>query len=45
MRLRLEAAWGASVTEAMGIGDISVSLGERDEGRHAFQRAWPCISS
>jgi phenylacetate-CoA ligase len=26
MRARLEAAWGASVTEAMGIGDISVSL-------------------
>ena len=32
--------WGASVTEAMGIGDISVSLwGECEaEGRHAFQR-------
>jgi phenylacetate-CoA ligase len=26
MRARLEDAWGASVTEAMGIGDISVSL-------------------
>src|SRR5271154_7063845 len=26
MRSKLEAAWGASVTEAMGIGDISVSL-------------------
>jgi len=26
MRAKLEAAWGASVTEAMGIGDISVSL-------------------
>ena len=26
MRAMLEAAWGASVTEAMGIGDISVSL-------------------
>ncbi|MFD0980014.1 phenylacetate--CoA ligase family protein [Tropicimonas aquimaris] len=26
MRARLEAAWGARVTEAMGIGDISVSL-------------------
>ena len=26
MRAQLEAAWGASVTEAMGIGDISVSL-------------------
>jgi phenylacetate-CoA ligase len=26
MRAKLEAAWGASVTEAMGIGDISPSL-------------------
>lgn len=26
LRGRLETAWGASVTEAMGIGDISVSL-------------------
>ncbi len=26
MRARLEAAWGAEVTEAMGIGDIAVSL-------------------
>jgi phenylacetate-CoA ligase len=26
MRARLEQAWGARVTEAMGIGDISVSL-------------------
>jgi phenylacetate-CoA ligase len=26
MRAQLETAWGASVTEAMGIGDISVSL-------------------
>jgi phenylacetate-CoA ligase len=26
MRARLEAAWGARVTEAMGIGDVSVSL-------------------
>lgn len=26
MRARLEQAWGAKVTEAMGIGDISVSL-------------------
>jgi phenylacetate-CoA ligase len=26
LRTRLEAAWGAKVTEAMGIGDISVSL-------------------
>ena len=32
MRARLETAWGASVTEAMGIGDISVSLwGECEE--------------
>ena len=34
MRAKLEAAWGASVTEAMGIGDISVSLwGECEEKR------------
>ena len=26
MRAKLEQGWGASVTEAMGIGDISVSL-------------------
>jgi phenylacetate-CoA ligase len=26
MRQKLEAAWGARVTEAMGIGDVSVSL-------------------
>jgi phenylacetate-CoA ligase len=26
MRARLQAAWGATVTEAMGIGDIAVSL-------------------
>ncbi len=26
MRAKLESAWGATVTEAMGIGDISVSL-------------------
>ena len=40
MRAKLEAAWGASVTEAMGIGDISVSLwGECEEkAGHAFQR-------
>jgi phenylacetate-CoA ligase len=32
MRAKLEAAWGANVTEAMGIGDISVSLwGECEE--------------
>jgi phenylacetate-CoA ligase len=34
MRSRLERAWGASVTEAMGIGDISVSLwGECEQKR------------
>ena len=40
MRAKLEAGWGASVTEAMGIGDISVSLwGECEEkAGHAFQR-------
>lgn len=33
MRARLEQAWGARVTEAMGIGDIAVSLwGECPEG-------------
>jgi phenylacetate-CoA ligase len=32
MRARLQAAWGAEVTEAMGIGDIAVSLwGECEE--------------
>ncbi len=32
IRAKLEAAWGATVTEAMGIGDISVSLwGECEE--------------
>lgn len=37
LRARLEAAWGANVTEAMGIGDISVSLwGEcqQQDGMH-----------
>ncbi len=37
LRARLEQAWGAKVTEAMGIGDISVSLwGECDhqDGMH-----------
>jgi phenylacetate-CoA ligase len=33
MRARLEAAWGAVVTEAMGIGDISVSLWGECEAR------------
>ena len=43
MRLRLEAAWGASVTEAMGIGDVSVSLwGECEEkaGMHFSGRGF-----
>jgi phenylacetate-CoA ligase len=37
LRARLEAAWGAKVTEAMGIGDISVSLWgecENQQGMH-----------
>ena len=43
MRARLEAAWGANVTEAMGIGDISVSLwGECEEkaGMHFSGRGF-----
>ena len=43
MRAKLEAAWGASVTEAMGIGDISVSLwGECEEqaGMHFSGRGF-----
>jgi len=43
MRAKLEAAWGASVTEAMGIGDISVSLwGECDQqaGMHFSGRGF-----
>ncbi|HZZ63470.1 MAG TPA: AMP-binding protein [Roseiarcus sp.] len=43
MRASLEAAWGASVTEAMGIGDISVSLwGECEEkaGMHFSGRGF-----
>jgi phenylacetate-CoA ligase len=43
LRRRLEAAWGASVTEAMGIGDISVSLwGECEEqaGMHFSGRGF-----
>ena len=41
MRARLEAAWGAQVTEAMGIGDIAVSLWGECEARdgHALLRA------
>lgn len=37
MRAQLEAGWGASVTEAMGIGDVSVSLWgecEAKDGMH-----------
>ncbi len=33
MRARLQAAWGAQVTEAMGIGDIAVSLWGECEAR------------
>jgi phenylacetate-CoA ligase len=43
MRAKLEAAWGAQVTEAMGIGDISVSLwGECEEqnGMHFSGRGF-----
>ena len=43
MRAKLEEAWGASVTEAMGIGDISVSLwGECEEkaGMHFSGRGF-----
>ena len=36
MRAKLEAAWGASVTEAMGIGDISVSLWGECEGKRGM---------
>ena len=43
MRDRLERAWGASVTEAMGIGDISVSLWgecEQKTGMHFSGRGF-----
>ena len=43
LRARLEAAWGAKVTEAMGIGDIGVSLwGECEEqcGMHLGARGF-----
>ena len=43
MRARLEEAWGAKVTEAMGIGDIGVSLwGECEEqcGMHLGARGF-----
>jgi phenylacetate-CoA ligase len=33
LRARLEAAWGAQVTEAMGIGDVAVSLWGECEAR------------
>jgi phenylacetate-CoA ligase len=36
MRAKLEAAWGAQVTEAMGIGDISVSLWGECEEQHGM---------
>ena len=36
MRTRLEAAWGARVTEAMGIGDIGVSLWGECEEQHGM---------
>jgi phenylacetate-CoA ligase len=43
LRARLEAAWGAQVTEAMGIGDIAVSLWgecERRDGMHFAGRGF-----
>ncbi len=43
MRAKLEAAWGATVTEAMGIGDISVSLWgecEQKQGMHFSGRGF-----
>ena len=43
MRAALEAGWGASVTEAMGIGDISVSLWgecEQKAGMHFSGRGF-----
>jgi phenylacetate-CoA ligase len=43
MRSALEAGWGASVTEAMGIGDISVSLWgecEHKSGMHFSGRGF-----
>jgi phenylacetate-CoA ligase len=36
MRAKLETAWGAQVTEAMGIGDISVSLWGECEEQHGM---------
>src|SRR5271169_2032361 len=43
IRAKLEAAWGATVTEAMGIGDISVSLWgecEQKAGMHFSGRGF-----
>jgi phenylacetate-CoA ligase len=43
MRAKLETGWGASVTEAMGIGDISVSLWgecEQKAGMHFSGRGF-----
>lgn len=43
MRARLEAAWGAKVTEAMGIGDIAATLWgecEEQEGMHFSGRGF-----
>jgi phenylacetate-CoA ligase len=43
MRARLETAWGAKVTEAMGIGDIGVSLWgecEEQDGMHLGGRGF-----
>jgi phenylacetate-CoA ligase len=43
MRARLEEGWGAKVTEAMGIGDIGVSLWgecERQDGMHLGGRGF-----
>ena len=43
MRAKLEAGWGASVTEAMGIGDISISMWgecEAKQGMHFSGRGF-----
>ncbi|MFD1343301.1 phenylacetate--CoA ligase family protein [Litorisediminicola beolgyonensis] len=36
LRARIESAWGAKVTEAMGIGDVSVSLWGECEAQHGM---------
>jgi phenylacetate-CoA ligase len=44
-RGRLEAGWGARVTEAMGIGDVGVSLWgecEQQDGMHLGARGFVC---